>query len=278
MPHGRSLTQIVVASPTGPAPAKPFRLTGNFEPEAFSTNGDVLFMLDFFPALAPERYQVARLDLRTGNVSPAFGAVKGPAPKMSGTRIMHVLSPDHSTLYTLYTNQDPSYSGAWGKGEVAFVHTLSLGFGQAVCIDLPDEFGPGSSSAKTLALSPDGSRLYAVDSAAGLVSVIDTAKRRVIETKKVSFESGEDPAYATTGSNGTLYVGSGQQVTVIDPETMAIEHRWNVEAPINGLGLGEHLFVAVPNRILELDASTGTQIASFQASGVQGISYVPPSA
>ena len=273
MPQGRASTRIAVADPSGTANTKIYRLSGNFVPEAFSTNDGVLFLLDYFPARSPQRYQVTRLDLRTGHVSPAFGAVKSPAPKMSGTRIMHVLSPDHHTLYTLYTNQDPSYFGQWGSGEVAFVHTLSLEYGQAVCIDLPKAFGPGAAGAKTLALSPDGSMLYAVDAAAGLVSVIGTTRRRVIETRHVSLGApGDAIVSAQTGPDGTLYIGVGAQVVAVDPGTLAVEHRWSVGGVVSGLGVGSgRLYVAAGGRVLALDPSTGRQVGSISAPGVRGI-------
>ena len=43
-------------------------VAGNVEPEAFSLSGDGLFVIDFVPPLAPERYRVARLDLPRGSV------------------------------------------------------------------------------------------------------------------------------------------------------------------------------------------------------------------
>ncbi|MEP7059967.1 MAG: hypothetical protein ABI828_04485 [Actinomycetota bacterium] len=280
MPQGRASTQIAVADPTGTAEPKIYRLSGNYEPEAFSSSKKVLFILNYFPALSPKGYQVTRLDLKTGDISPAFGPVKSPAPKMSGTRVMHVLSPDHATLYTMYTNQDPAYSGRWGEGEVAFVHTLSLEIGQAVCIDLPEAFGAGPAGAKTLTLSPDGSRLYAVDAAAGLISVIDTSKRRVVDTKHVSLGSvGDAVASAQAGPDGTVYVGVGAQVVTLDPDSLAIEHRWSVAGVVNGLAIGGgRLYVTVPDRVLTLDLSTGDQVGSIAAPGVRGIWSVTPSA
>jgi hypothetical protein len=275
MPAGKASTPIVVADPSGASKSRTYSLDGNFEPEAFSTNDKQLFMLSYSPALAPERYQVTKLDLARGSVSPAIGAVKGPAPKMRGTRVNHVLSPDLSILYTLYTNQDPSYSDQWGPGEAAFVHTLFLEYGQAVCIDLPEEFGPGPSAAKTLAISPDGSKLYAIDSDAGLVSVIGTRKREVTETKHMSFESGGQVTTAATGSGGTLYVGVGTQITVIDPESLSVTAHWNVPEPISGLTFADgHLFASSAGQVVEIDPSTGREISSVASPGGELISVV----
>ena len=64
-PVPRASTTIVVADPSGGSPASRFRLAGNFEPEAFSTGGDALFLIQYLPALAPTVYRVTELDLRT---------------------------------------------------------------------------------------------------------------------------------------------------------------------------------------------------------------------
>jgi hypothetical protein len=142
-PQPRSRTTIVVADPTGQTAARRFRLEGNFEPEAFSTDGEGLFMISYLPPTSPAAYQVVRLNLADGKVTPVFGRQKSPVETMAGTRLMQVASPDGTRLYTLYTNQPPSYakgydaSQAGARRPVAFVHTLATDDGWAICVGLP---------------------------------------------------------------------------------------------------------------------------------------------
>ncbi len=276
---GRAFTRLAVVDPADPNETYRFRLRGNFEPEAFSTDDQRLFMIQYLPATAPKLYRVTWLDLRTGKVWPAGGPSKGPVEKMTGTRITRVLAPDYSTLYTLYTNQSPVYTRAAGIRPVAFVHTLNLEYGQAICVGLPRAFGPGPANAKTLAVSPDGSRLYVVDAARGLVSVVYT-RLQVTHTGHVDFGPiGSGVAVARVGPDGTLYVGEGSQVVALDGSTLAVQQRWPVGGTVTGLGLGTdggRLYVALADRVEELDLPTGDLMGAIPSPGVQGIRYVAP--
>src|SRR5206468_3501415 len=66
-PGGRADTDIVVA---GRGSASTFRhhLPGNLVPEAFSTDGRALFVIQYSPPLAPDRYRVRRLDVQSGRL------------------------------------------------------------------------------------------------------------------------------------------------------------------------------------------------------------------
>ena len=87
----RSRTSIVVADPTGAPQTRTFDLRGNFEPEAFSTDDRLLFMIQHLPAEAPTVYRVTVLDLKSGRVVPVFGPFKGPSERMPGIRLQQVL-------------------------------------------------------------------------------------------------------------------------------------------------------------------------------------------
>ena len=61
-PAAKDPTPLVIVRRDDPEP-QVLSVPGNVEPEAFSLSGDALFVIDFVPPLAPERYRVARLDL-----------------------------------------------------------------------------------------------------------------------------------------------------------------------------------------------------------------------
>lgn len=299
VPAGRAFTHVVVAGLSTDSSDQRFRLRGNFQPEAFSPDASRLFLIEYLPAMAPERYRVMSLDLVRNRLFPTFGRTKFPTRTMTGSRVMHVFAPAGDRLYTLYTNQPSAYSeadesgtesypgetGAYGSGSeraqkwsVAFVHTLFLQSGQAICVNLPNAFGAGPAGAKTLAVSTDGKRLYAIDTDRKLLTELRTRGPRVVTSAQVDFgPPGDGTAVAATGPDGTLYVGWNGSIVVIDGGALTVRERWHVDGEVTGLGLGpdgKRLYVAFGDGIMAIDPSTGDQLATILTPGVQGISFV----
>jgi len=107
-PVGRAQTTIVVASRDGARPA--LVLPGCVEPEAFSSAGDRLFVLDYLPPEAPERYRVRVVDLTTGGYGALTTRDKqvippGAEEEMRGEGRQAVYVPNQRFLFTLYTHQ-----------------------------------------------------------------------------------------------------------------------------------------------------------------------------
>ena len=115
-PPPRLQTTLTVSRPDG---TRSYRLDGNFEPEALSSDGDSLFVISYMPPGDPQRYQVRRLDLDSGAVVDVFTPDEELQQEMGGTARVQAWAPDGSRLYTLYT-----LDGA--DGPSAFVHVLAL--------------------------------------------------------------------------------------------------------------------------------------------------------
>jgi hypothetical protein len=121
-------TIVVVDGISGTQKAR-FVFSGNVEPEAFSTGGDMLVVLDHRVL----GYRVQLLDLATGERYDTSDENKNSIGDMTGHRIRGVLSEDRTLLASLYQNPDDP--------EVpAFVHVLDLS-GFAYCVNLPAPFG-----------------------------------------------------------------------------------------------------------------------------------------
>jgi hypothetical protein len=285
-PVDRASTTIAVATPGDPSgSSQRYQLHGNFAPEAFTTDDSELLMLEYLPPTDPVSYRVVRLELAKGNVEDVYGRTKFAKPMgpMSGTRLEQVPAPDGSRLYTLYTDQPADYAKEYseyaksGHGPVAFVHTLDLQERWAYCVDLPRAFGPGEASAKAIALSPDGSRLYAVDTDHGLVAAIDTERLKVVGVEHVSFGLGDQgQTMATVSSDGgTLFVGRGSSVVDLGLENMKALDRWSLDGTATGLATSsDRLYAATGDGVRILNPETGAQIRSVPVSGVTGIAYV----
>lgn len=148
-----------------------YSLEANLEPEAFSTDGSRLFVIDHRPADNPEKYRVAFLDLKTGELGEVLGPDKEPLDEdMAGVGRRQILAPGGHRLYTLYTRQD----GVGEHGHQGFVHVLFLVDGYAACVDLPHGFGQGEAGTADLVLNEIGTRMAVIDSHAGQMALINT--------------------------------------------------------------------------------------------------------
>lgn len=272
-PAGRSSTTIVL---DGPGLARPhhLKLAGNSEPEAFSLDGRALFVIEFTPALAPDRYRVRRLDLASGRVGDVYSVDGHLQTAMRGTARTQALAPDGKRLYTLYWLADPTVPGA-GR---AFIHVLSLDEQWAHCVDLPRPVGSGSEQANALTLTPDGSRLYVADAESGTVAEMDTKQLRVTRTSSVVLR-GSGPVRAGVGPPGwktdaTLYLGRGHRLAEVDTRTLRTSKLWAVRGRISGIqpaSDGRRVFVAVVDRVVVLDHTAGRAIGVLAAADLRGI-------
>ncbi len=162
---GRALTRLVVSRPAENF-RETFELPGDFEPEAFSTDEEELFLIEH---LDSERYRVRMMKLDTGRVFPISRLTKFAPNAMRGVGRVQVYAPKGDFLFTLYTRQPPntahrSLDSYDDHGEVhAFVHVLNLKRGWAHCVDLPSPFGTTDEPADEIAISSDGRRVFVSD-------------------------------------------------------------------------------------------------------------------
>lgn len=142
-------------------------LQGSFRFDAVSNDGRRIYMIQ---QLSSTNYYVRFFDMASMRLDPTivFDKSDGQAA-MSGLRLSGVASPDGHWLYSLYAREH--------KGP--FIHALSLDNPLAFCIDLPGggyntPGGSGDGLSWSLALSADGSHLYAGNSASGTVAEVNT--------------------------------------------------------------------------------------------------------
>jgi YVTN family beta-propeller protein len=283
----RAQTPIVVADPSGEADPLGFRLDGNYEPEAFSTDDERLFLLQYLPAEAPAVYRVTALDLATGDVRPVAGRFKSPPERMPGVRLAQTYDPVTRQMYTLYSNQPGAYADGYEAAggaahdwpEQTFVHVLNLRKGWAYCAGLPRAMWGGAAKEQAIAASPDGRRLYVVDSTRELVAVMDTRSLEVVGTVHVAIgpDAGARTSIAVSDDGARLFVASSAgdgAITAIETKSFTVAERWPAPWPISGIGLsldGASLFAAGGGRISVLDLASGERLATMPAPGPEQI-------
>ncbi len=257
LPAGRTETRFaVVRLPMGTV--TPYRLTGNFLPDAFSNGGSGLFLVSYLPAQAPDRYQITWLDLSNGSVVGVFGRDKKALEDMRGLAGTKTMSPDHTALYTLYL-RPPAQLGATTDTMRAEVHTLHLDQNWAHCIDLPEGFGGSNLSSSALAIAPDGKRLYVVDRAVRRLVEIDTDRLAITRTVDIPLTAQSGATSVVVGRDGHLYVSDGTGVLALRLITLAVDRSWQTPGPVTALavaGDGRGLLVSRPSYVDTYDVAS----------------------
>lgn len=279
LPEGRRRTRVAVVRTDGSQETANYNLKGNFELEGFSTSGSQLFLLEYMPARNPTHYGLRRLQLDTGRLS-AISERKQNAPgRMRGTGRISDFSPSGHELYTLYTQQGPNYAHGETTHEpghtYAFVHLLNLEGGWTHCIDLRAPFGTGRVTTHAMALSPSGDRLFVADPSSGGLAVISPQETRVLKSVTLDLRAlTEGPASAAAGEDGTLYLAGGNEILVVDGNTLEIRDRWNIGKRVTGIALGSdgrRLYASMPGKLAIFDAASGARIKAFGLMGIEGL-------
>jgi hypothetical protein len=270
IPQSRATTDLAVVTLDAPADAQILHLSGNFLPEAFSIDGQGLFLIEYLPALHPDRYRIRRLELGSGAIDPVFTRDKQPAEEMHAQSRTQTYDPGATTLYTLYAE-----AGVTGH---AFIHTLSLHDGWVVCLDLPATLGfnaPGTSpSGGAIAVSPDGATLY-VAGPNGQVAIVDTNTltiRGTVTLRPRPARSATEAPFAAAGP-GFVWVTRGSQAERVDARSLAVSAPITLPTGATGLATtadGTGLLVTGPSRLLALDAGSGRVTTDLVAPALAG--------
>ncbi len=288
VPEARTETSISVVWQDRPEPAV-FELDGNFEPETFTLAEDVLYLLEYWPPLEPDRYYVRQLDLVTGEVRDVFSPQVELQPEMRGRARAQAIAPDSTVLYTLYTipaGDDPVHdlTAPTGTDDArwAFVHVLSLEEDWSFCVFLPVPIGTTSEAAVSMAISPDGHQLYVVDSATQTVAVIDTSSLVVTQSSPVpALRPQVEPTELAVAPDGTLYVASEYSVVAVAPDLVTLNTALGTQTgePFGDIALsadGRELRVAAGGQVLVWDLVERREVARLDVPGDGGVSFVGP--
>lgn len=273
---GRARSTIVVTDTSGGSEPRTYNLPGNFLPEAFSADGSHLFLVEYLPPAAPDRYRVRQLDLASGAVVGVLGPLKVPLDEqMRGVGRMQVLDRPRAALHTLYRTIGTNR---------AFVHTLQLTEMWAHCVVLPEPVGAGG-DATAIALAPDGA-LYAWDAGAGVLAVVDPGEllvRRTVPIRGTSpFPSADSTAAVVVANDGTVYASSGSQIFEVDGGTLAERASWKTPGAVTSLAVtadGQTLLALAGGDLVALDRTDRRELTRVPAGGATAIAaLLPPQA
>ena len=206
-----------------------YRLDGNLEPEAFSTDAKYLFVIQYLPPSEPSLYRVAELELKDGDVYPVISRVKSLVAADAGHAPGAAAGARRPQLYTLYSSQPAAYAEGYdvaqagAEGPVAFVHVLNLEAHWAFCLPLPKvpvgrPGGRAGDGGVARRLAPVRGRPLARRGGR------DGARRtRMSDRATVPFATDSLQASATISPDGeVLYVGTGEGLVTLDATTFEV--------------------------------------------------------
>jgi len=201
-------------------------LDGYFQFDAISNDGERLFLIQYINGTD---YHVRLYSVSGGALDPNFVVDKNDGgDAMNGLKLTGVASHDGQWLFSVYAR---AHQGA-------FIHALNLDAGFAACLDLAGTgFADGPSSLDwSLALSPDGTHLYATNPAMGVVTEILLKDFPTIgRTSHVGAPSPVWPAGAVVSADShTVVIAGSTGVVWLDTMTLTQKHHaldsWTVRS------------------------------------------------
>lgn len=254
----RRSTDATIVDLTRERIARRLDLRGDFEVETVSNDGRRLFLIEHLAA-SKTKYLVRLFDLSRNRLATKTLRGKGEPSVMAGYAWSGVGSPDGRWLLTLYLNSDR---------KLAFVHALDLVTSIPTCIFLPGRGSFASLKGYSLTLSPDGGKLYAANTALGVISEIDLATRKVVRTARFArgARAGTGPTMTGTISRTgrMLYFSGGRDLFAYDAAYGVVRGPYPTGGRLTGygFGLGDRRVHALraDGGMVTFDAATGKRI------------------
>jgi DNA-binding beta-propeller fold protein YncE len=131
-----------------------------------------------------------------------------------------------------------------------------------------------------MAPSPDGRRLYIVDSMGGRIAVMNTKTLKITRSARIEIgplEGGRTSA-RMSADGLTLFVGDGgSSIVRIDVGTLEVVGRWQLPGAVTGLAMsrdGARLYAALEGSVAVVDTGTGNASATLPFGHVESILHV----
>jgi hypothetical protein len=200
--QGETSTQstIVLVDTQAGKLAKTIQLPGDYDLDAISPDGNKVFVLEQTDQAG--HYHVRLFEVGENQLVQGYITDKvAPKENMYGAALTRQMSSGGTIAYTLYTNP------AQNK---AFVHILPLASDIYIarCIDLP--VGKSSDLLRyyTLALSADGTTLYAANGALGVITSISLNGDEVFNDNIITTSHFDTGNMTTSDKSAVLYNGA----------------------------------------------------------------------
>jgi WD40 repeat protein len=269
---------------------------GRFTYDAISDDGTSLYLIE---RITPE----AARELI--GVSAAYGyrvrVYDVPAAKLSETLVVDVKIATQTTgdnaetrvdgiMNGIYQSSVPSRDGLWNfsfyynPNRGPFIHVLHLNSRNAFCIlDLPNVSGGYEQRLGwSLALTPSGKTLYAVNGALGIVSSIDADTLKVTRTATIAGLPSAAAGAPTFSSSARvaqdarkLWFAAARGVALVETSNFALRGLFLPDRVVTSISLspdGHRLYaLSAEGAVWMLDAATGRELAQIPTHGATAL-------
>lgn len=262
-------------------PPRRIEMDGRLDFWALSNDGARLYLTEYLGRHpAPVRNRLRVYDFTAERLDP--GVILDRSSDRQGMSVVdraEASSPDGRWLYSLFT----------GDEQTPFVYALDLTSGRTFSVDLPWRIkGKWEEDLLwVLAVTPDGSGLYAANAALGMVAEIDTKQERLKRTANFPVPSSRAAfqlfraAYAKRMLTGgaamspdgrTLFAPGMKGLVAVDTEHLTTRGPylgdWAIDSLAMGLdGVWLYAVSAERQRLLQIAPRTGSIVA--EVAGVQ---------
>jgi len=273
-----SATSIALVDTQVGTLAKTIRLDGSFDLDAVAPGGTMLYLIqhtgDAEHHYYVRAYSVTAGQLLDGNI---VDKTELEDPLMVGTALARQMAPNGALAYTLYINTATN---------IAFIHMLPLvsaadGPLFARCVDLPSGSSAELLGSYTLALSADGTTLYAVNVALGLASgitvhpdgpfgdKIDASATFYPALPSATTQQHRPLAAVLARDQRTLYVAGPQGIWAFNAATLKAQRVYLSDQSFTGLATsadGKTLYTVSPTSgITLLDLASGQPVMTLHS-------------
>jgi DNA-binding beta-propeller fold protein YncE len=269
---------------------------GAFGYDAISDDGTSLYLIE---RIAPD---IARQLGVSAASSYRVRVYDVPSAKLSETLVVDVKLAGQTVgdnnaqtrvdgiMNGIYQSSVPSADGRWNfsfyynPNRGPFIHVLHLDSRNAFCIlDLPIVSGGYEKRLGwSLALTPSGQTLYAVNGALGLVSSIDATTLKVTRTTAIAglpAAAGTAPLYSSNARVAQdarkLWFAAARGVALVDTRDLALRGLFLPERVVTSISLspdGRRLYaLSDEGTVWMLDATTGRQLAQIRTTGATAL-------
>jgi len=269
---------------------------GAFGYDAISDDGSSLYLIE---RIAPD---TARQLGASAAYSYRVRVYDVPSAKLSETLVVDVklagqITGDNNAqtrvdgiMNGIYQSSVPSADGRWNfsfyynPNRGPFIHVLHLDSRTAFCIlDLPSVAGGYEKRLGwSLALSPSGQTLYAVNGALGLVSSIDATTLKVMTTATIAglpSASATVPTYSSSARVAQdarkLWFAAARGVALVDTRDFALRGLFLPDRVVTSISLspdGHRLYaLSDEGTVWMIDATTGRQLAQIPTRGATAL-------
>src|SRR5438309_7196488 len=272
------------------------KVPGPFTYDAISDDGTSLYLIE---RITPQAAQALP------GVNVAYGyrvrVYDVPAAKLSETLVVDVKLAAQTNgnnaetridgiMNGIYQSSVPSRDGGWNfsfyynPNRGPFIHVLHLDSRSAFCIlDLPlVSGGYDKRLGWSLALTPSGKTLYAVNGPLGLVSSIDASTLKVMHTTKVAGLPSATATPPTSSSSAglsrdarKLWFTAARGVALVDTSDFALRGLFLPDRVVRSISLspdGRRLYaLSGDGTVWMLDATTGRELARIPTQGATAL-------